>query len=94
MTWSIYYIDWNTADGITKVRDSYINVIAGSYSEKSLSIIKSTENSKLKIPAEVNLTANISYAAGIGGGETFHLKMYVGNDKMTSGMLGKVKSVY
>lgn len=89
-----YYIDWNTADGITKVKDSYINVVGGSYSNKSLSIIKSSENSSMKIPAEANLTADISYAAGIGGGETFHLKMYVGNNKMVSGMLGKIKSVY
>jgi len=40
------------------------------------------------------LTADIAYGGGIGAGETFHLKMYVGNNKMISGMLGKVGSVY
>ncbi|MCR4431212.1 MAG: hypothetical protein NUV45_09375 [Tepidanaerobacteraceae bacterium] len=83
-----YYINWDyDEDGISAVRDSYINVVGGSYSNKELKIVKSRENASG--PAEATLTADISY--GGYAGETFHFKMYVGHDKMVSGFLGEVE---
>lgn len=83
-----YYINWDyNQDAIMAVRDSYINVVLGSYSNKNLKIVKRVENSSG--PAEATLTADLTFFNL--GGATFHFKMYVGNDKMVSGFLGKVQ---
>lgn len=95
-----FYADYNIYPGsrnidcILAVRDSYIQVIGGTYSNKSLRITRSAENVGLKRPAEAILTADISYLGSVGGGATFHMKLHVGNDKMMSGMLGQMPSVY
>lgn len=91
--YSDYHIDWNHNDGIYSVYDSYINVIGGSYSNKELKLVRSYEDVANKKAAEATLTADISYVGGITGSSTFHMKMYVGNDRMISGMLGKINSV-
>lgn len=87
-----YCIDGNSNDRISAVRDSYINVVGGSYSNKELSIVRSAEDTSRKKPAEAILTADISYLGDIGAAETFHFKMFVGNDQMMSGFLGKISA--
>lgn len=79
-----YYIDGNYADGIIKVYDSYINVVAGSYTNKKVTINRGVELPGSKKPATATLSADITY---VKGADTFILKMYVGNDKMMSGLL-------
>ncbi len=83
-----YYIDWDyDQDTIMDVRDSYINVVGGTYSNKELEIVNQREN--YSGPAEATLTADITFFDH--AGTTFHFKMYVGNDKMVSGFLGQVE---
>lgn len=89
-----YCIDYNNNDRILAVRDSYINVILGSYSNKQLTIVRSSEDTYYRKPAEATLTADVSHVANVAGAYTFHFKMYVGNDRMISGMLGEIGSVY
>lgn len=84
-----YYIDGNGNDGITAVRDPYLNVLLGSYSNLQCQIVRGVENTRSKIPAEATLTAQITNPLG---SSTFHIKMLVGNDKMLCGMLGKISA--
>jgi len=89
-----YYIDYAYCDSISAVRDSYINVVGGSYSNKILTLNREFESTVSQIEAEATLNADISYILGIGGAETFTLKMYVAKDTMHSGMLGTVTKIY
>lgn len=90
-----YVIDWNAHnDGIISVRDPYCNVIGGDYSDMNVTINQAFEIYSKKKPAEATYTVHVSYLANIGGAETLIIKMYVGNDKMVYGKLGKVSISY
>lgn len=81
------YIDGN--DDITAVCDPYLNILFGSYSDLKCQIIRSTENTHSKIPVEATLAAQITNPLG---SSTFHIKMFAGNDKRRSGILGKISA--
>lgn len=89
-----YIIDYKTNDRILNVRDPYCNVIAGNYKDLTLVINRYIENSTVKKAAETTYSANVTYVGGIGGAETLTIKMYIGKDKMKSGILGRVDTIY
>lgn len=89
-----YYIDYNYNDAITKVKDSYINVIGGSYSDKKLQIVNPAEDEIYEEPAEAVLTADINYVGKIGASETLIFKLLVGNDKAVWGIVDRIGDIY
>lgn len=82
-----FYADYTNVHGgydyISRVYDSWVKVVGGSYSNRNLKIVKKRENSSG--PAQAKLSADVSWVGGLTGAGTEWLKLYVGKDRAWSG---------
>ncbi|MCR2043797.1 hypothetical protein NSA23_06645 [Anaerosalibacter massiliensis] len=81
-----FYADYTNVNGaydyISRVYDSWVKVVGGSYSNRKLKIVKKRED--ISGPAEAKLSADVSWVGGVTGAGTEWLKLRVGKDKAWS----------